>query len=96
MSELTPRIVERDGRVVRIIAGDVEVLAEMELAGKELILSRLSIDGVGAGSLGLKGLRALGRTFAQSMGATRLRVRGTNRTTGANPGKIPRDVIIEV
>ena len=92
----TPRIVERDGRVVRILAGDVEVLAEMDWAGDELILSRLSIDGAGPGSLGIRQLRVLGRAFARDMGAARLRVRGTTRTTGSKPGKIPRDVVIVV
>jgi hypothetical protein len=41
------QIVERDGDVVRIVGGSVEVIARMKLEGNELILDRLSIDGAG-------------------------------------------------
>ena len=91
-----PQIVERDGDVVRIVAGPVEVLAALVRVGDELVLDRLSIDGAGPGSLGLKRIRDLARRFARSQGASRVRIRGTARTTGASPGKLPRDIVIEV
>jgi hypothetical protein len=91
-----PTIVERDGDVVRIVAGDVEVLAVMVRTADELLLDRLSIDGPGPGSLGLRELHQLARAFAATQGVSQLRIRGTSWTTGANPGKTPREVVIRV
>jgi hypothetical protein len=91
-----PRIVERDGNIVRIVAGDIEVIAEMLRIGEELVLDRMSIDGSGPGTIGLSKLRELGREFAISQGAHVLRIRGTTRTTGASPGKVPREIVIRV
>jgi hypothetical protein len=91
-----PQIVERDGNVVRIVAGDVEVIAEMFRSEDEILFDRLSIDGLGPGTVGTARLRQLARTFAKSQGVRQLRVRGTTRTTGANPGKSPREVVIRV
>src|SRR5687768_3339473 len=90
MAEPQAHIAEQDGSVVRIVAGDVEVIAEMTREADELIFERLSIDGAGPQSLGFTRLKALAREFARSQGVSRIRVRGTTRTTGANPGKIPR------
>ena len=92
----SPRIAERDGDVVRIISGVVEVIATMSVSKDEIVLDRLSIDGGGSGSLGFRRLRELARIFAVNHGVRRIRIRGTVRTTGANPGKFPREIIIEV
>ena len=81
---------------MRIVAGEVEVIAEMTRTGDEIVFDRLSIDGAGPGSIGLKQLRELARRFARSQAASSVRVRGTTRTTGANPGKVPREVVIRV
>jgi hypothetical protein len=91
-----PRIVEQDGNIVRILAGDVEVSAEITRTTDELTLDRLSIDGAGPGTVGVARLRRLARQFARSQGVSRIRVRGTYRTTGAHPGKLPREIIISV
>ena len=91
-----PRIVERDGDVVRIVAGQIEVIAKLLRHGDDLILEGFSIDGAGPGSSGLGKLRQLGRQFGAQQGARRLIVRGTTRTTGASPGKQPREVVIVV
>ena len=94
--EAEPRIVEQDGDVVLIVAGEIEVMAEMRRIGDEIVLNRLSIDGVGPGTIGLRRLRELARCFAAAQGARRLRIRGTPRLTGANPGKLPREIVIDV
>jgi hypothetical protein len=91
-----PQIVEQDGNVVRIVSGDVEVIAEMTRIGDELVFDRLSIDGAGPGTVGLTSIRGLAREFAKTQGVTCIRVRGTTRTTGANPGKVPREIVIRV
>jgi len=44
-----PTTVERDGDVVRIIAGPIEVIARLIRSGDDLILEGLSIDGAGPG-----------------------------------------------
>jgi hypothetical protein len=91
-----PRIIERDGDVVRIVAGAIEVIARLTRSGDDLILEGFSIDGAGPGSVGMRRLRELARRFAADQGARRLIIRGTTRTTGASPGKRPREVIIVV
>jgi hypothetical protein len=96
MAEERLRIIERDGDVVRAIGGGVEVIAELHRIGDELVVERLSIDGAGPGTLGIAQLRKMARWFAQDQGAKRLRVRGTVRTTGASPGKLPREIVIDV
>ena len=67
------------------------MIAEMTRGPNEIVLDRLSIDGAGPGPLGFARLRELARQFALSQGVRLLRVRGTTRTTGANPGKLPRE-----
>jgi filamentous hemagglutinin len=96
MAASIPQIIEQDGNIVRIVAGDIEVIAEMVRGPDELVFDRLSIDGAGPGSVGLAQLRALARQFAVSQGVSKLRVRGTTRTTGANPGKVPREIVVRV
>jgi hypothetical protein len=91
-----PTIVERDGDVVRIVAGTIEVIARMRRSGDGLILEDFSIDGAGPRTAGLARLRELGKQFARQQGAGRLIIRGTTRTTGAAPGKRPREIVIVV
>ena len=90
------QIVERDGDVVRIVGAGPEVIARMLRSGGDLVLEGLSIDGAGRGSQGLKELRRLAREFGADQGAKRILIRGTPRTTGAKPGKIPREIVIDV
>ena len=94
------RIVDADGSVVERLAitpaGDVRVIAEMTREGDELVLKGLHVDGPGAGSLGLRGLRDLARVLGRQQGALRVKIYGGLRTTGANPGHTPRPVIIPV
>lgn len=89
-----PRIVERDGNIVRIVAGDVELIAEMIRQDDELIFRAASMDGPGPTTIGLAKLRQLARIFAVAQGVRRIRIQGTIRTTGARPGKLPREIII--
>lgn len=61
MTPNAPRIIEQDGDIVRIVAGDVEVIAQMIRGPDELLFDRLSIDGAGPGSVGLASLKELAR-----------------------------------
>ena len=69
MAHDDPRIVEQDGIVVRIVAGEVEVMAEMTRESDDLIFDRLSIDGPGPQALGLARLKELARRFAKTQGS---------------------------
>lgn len=88
------RIVATDGDVVELAAttanGEIRVITGMIKMGDTLVLSEFHIDGPGAGSLGVRGLRRLATEFATRQGARRVTIRGAARTTGANPGRTPR------
>jgi filamentous hemagglutinin len=94
------RIVETDGDVVELAAttpsGEIRVITDWKLAGRELILNRLHLDGPGAGSLGLQMLRDLAREFGRQCAVDRVIIHGGVRTTGANPGHVPRPIVILV
>lgn len=82
-----PEILERDGDVVRIVAGEIEAIAEMIRKGDEITLRRFSMDGGGPGTVGFKRLKALARRFAAKEGVRVIWIYGTIRTTGGESGK---------
>lgn len=90
------RIVETDGEIVELVAttenGEIRVITAMSKEGDALVLRGLHIDGPGAGAVGRLGLRALATELAKQQGASRVIVHGGRRTTGANPGHIPRPI----
>jgi hypothetical protein len=88
MSSNEPRIVEQDGNIVRIIAGPMEAIAAMHRVGDTLILDRA------AWMAPVPVQWAPLRSF--DWPAASLRIRGTIRTTGANPGKLPRQIVIHI
>jgi len=98
--EASIRIVEIDGDVVELAAtkvhGEVGVITGIRQEGQDLILSSLHMDGPGAGSVGVATLRNLARVLGRHYNASRVIVWGGVRTTGANPGRVPRPIIIEV
>ena len=94
------RIVERDGDVVRLVgrtsAGKIEAVASMSKEADVLRFTGLHIEGPGAGTIGLSGLRALGRDLGRSEGVRTVIIQGARRISGANAGRIPRQIIIRV
>ena len=94
------RIVETDGDVVELVAttacGDVRIITGLERDGDNLILRGMHVDGPGARSLGLQGLRDLAREFGRQHSARFVIIHGGVRTTGANPGHVPRPIVISV
>ena len=99
ISATTIRLVERDEDVVELLVvtpnGDVTVICEMEITGQSLVLGKLHIDGPGAGSLGLRELKNIIRLYGVQQGVRKVIVRGAMRTTGAHPGHVPREIIID-
>jgi hypothetical protein len=94
------RIVETDGVVVELAAttanGDIRVITEMTKQGDTLVLRGLHIDGPGAGSLGLRGLRNLAADLGRQQEAKQVTIYGGTRTTGANPGHVPRPITLQL
>ena len=68
------------------------MITEMTKEGDTLVLRGLHIDGPGAGSLGLRELRNLATDLGRQQGAKRVTIYGGTRTTGANPGHVPRPI----
>ncbi|HVA50374.1 MAG TPA: hypothetical protein VNH11_28730 [Pirellulales bacterium] len=92
-------IVERDGDVVEIVASGastVTAIAEMELTGDTLTLRGMHVDGAGRGSSSLGELREMVRELGRQQGAKEVVILGGMRTTGANPGKLPRPIKIRI
>ncbi|HLX64899.1 MAG TPA: hypothetical protein VKX17_26750 [Planctomycetota bacterium] len=100
MSRFTFEVIEEDQKVIDFRAARreiwVEIISEIERADNCIVLRNLHIDGAGAGTLGLKGIRDLMRDFCAAFGVKSLHVYGARRTTGANPGSIPAPIYCEV
>lgn len=94
------RIVETDGDVVELVAatsqGDLTAITGISMDGDSLVLSGLRVSGPGAGSLGIRELRTLMAELGRMYGARRVTILGGRRTTGANPGHVPRPITILV
>jgi RHS repeat-associated protein len=69
-----------------------EVLAEAYLEGSTLTLKRAHIQG----ELALRDIIEQAKLFGRENGLTKIIVEGAERTTGANPGHIPRPITINV
>jgi hypothetical protein len=96
MDEPALQIVEQDGDVVRVVGAGIEIIAQLYRSGDEIIVEGLSIDGAGPRTLGLARMRQLARRFLRDNDARRLRIRGTTRTKGSNPGRSPREIVIDI
>ena len=100
VAERTINLVEREGNVVEYALkgprGQMNVMTEMDRKGNTIILRGTHIEGAGPGSQGLRELREFARLFAREQGAMKIVIEGGMRTTGANPGHIPKDIIISV
>jgi len=94
------RIVETDGDVAQFLAktakGNVTVITGMVKEGDDLILRGMHIDGPGAGSLGPSAIRDMAKDLGRQQGVKRVIIHGGIRTTGANPGRVPRPITIIV
>jgi len=88
-------ILERDGNVIHAVfnvaKGKAEVIAEALKVGNTLVLKGAHISGQGTLREALEAAKAFGR----EQGVTRVVIEGGIRSTGANPGHIPRPIILE-
>jgi RHS repeat-associated protein len=96
----TIQVVQREGNLVEMVGtsakGEIRVLTEMTREGDALVLKGLHMEGPGAGSMGLRELREFARQLGKEQGVNRVIVQGAERTTGANPGRVPRSIEFKV
>lgn len=76
--------------------GEVTVYTNFTKTIDTLTLRNFDIEGPGAGALGPGRLRSFGRQLGKLEGVEKVVIKGGRRTTGANPGHFPRDVILRV
>ncbi len=70
--------------------GRVDVVARLEIRGRELWFLDAHIHGLRSGDLGRSGLNALGNALMESADVEAIVVEGGARTTGARPGHTPK------
>ena len=91
---------ERDADAIHRLAqgprGQIEVITSLMVEGETAVLRGLHIDGPGPGWLGVRELRELTRELGRQLGVRRVVIFGATRYTGANPGRVPRPIVIEV
>ncbi len=94
------RIVEESGGIATIVAegppGTIEAITGLIREANRLVLQGLHVEGPGAGSVGLAGLRQIARQLGRQEGMQQVVIYGGTRTTGARPGKIPKPIVIRV
>ncbi|MGS4987765.1 hypothetical protein ACVDG9_07370 [Roseibium sp. RP-7] len=96
-----PRVVAQDGDVFEYSmtgrnGSNITVITNQARDGNRLVLSDLHIDGAGAGTSSVRELRQFARDLGKQQGVDQVVIKGGTRTTGANPGHTPRDIIIRV
>jgi len=88
------KFIEREGNVVvasfKGANGEARVIAEMVRNGDTLILRGAHIEGSGT----LKEALSAAKTFGRELGFKQVIIEGGARTTGANPGHIPRAITL--
>jgi hypothetical protein len=67
----------------------IEVLADVEFAGRKAALRGLHVLGSGPNTLGPRALRELINGAKVQLDVDQLRIEGATRTSGAGPGRIP-------
>jgi hypothetical protein len=71
----------------------IEVLADVELAGRSAVLRGLHINGGGRNTLGQRAMRELINWTKAQLDVDELRIEGATRTSGAGPGRIPPPLV---
>lgn len=89
------RILEHEGNHIigafNAAGGEARFVTEMVRSGDDLILRGTHIEGGAT----LREAVGAARTFGREVGVKRVIIEGGRRTTGANPGRIPRPIILE-
>jgi hypothetical protein len=82
-----------DGTTVLVTLTDevqvIQILADVELAGRTAVFRGLHILGGGRNTLGPRALRELIDWAKVQLDVDQLRIEGATRTSGAGPGRVP-------
>jgi hypothetical protein len=86
--------------VIELVAkgknGYITIITDIIKQERTLILDRLHIEGPGKGRSSITELLSLAREFGKQNDADEVIIYGGERTTGAKPGKIPRQIKIKI
>jgi hypothetical protein len=69
--------------------GEIMVMGTLDVDGRCYQLHGAHLDGPGANRVGLAGLWAIVRAFAEQFDVDEIAIQGAARTTGARPGHVP-------
>jgi hypothetical protein len=85
---------ERSEIIVTIAApvGVLRVMADVSIVERTLRMNRTHAEGLKPGALGRAGLNAIGRKLLELADVDKIVIQGSTRTTGRNPGTIPRPI----
>lgn len=72
---------------LRTPLGIIQIMAEVEIEGRLLIMHGANIQGLEPNVAGVSNMRALGRYVLEKVDCDEARIESTSRTTGANPGR---------
>lgn len=61
-----------------------------------LTIKNFDIDGALTNKLGIRGIKDIVTDFGRQQGVNQVIIQGAKRTTGANPGKIPSQLIFKI
>ncbi|MGJ5177196.1 hypothetical protein ACQR16_00820 [Bradyrhizobium oligotrophicum] len=86
--------VDQDVMLVEIHTpvGTMSILGNVTLIARVLYVRRAHVDGLMPGSLGRRGLNAIGRKLLEEADADEILVEGGTRTTGRCKGRAPRTI----
>jgi hypothetical protein len=76
--------------------GTIEVITGLRIEGDTAYLDGLHVGGPGTGAWGIAELRRCARELGRELGVRRLVIHGGVRTSGANPGRVPRPIVLRL
>jgi hypothetical protein len=94
MFDVEIEIVDEDGAaieaVVRVADIELSVITNVRMDHNTLVLYDFHIEGAGANTLGMTMIRRIVSRVMEREDVEYIEIRGFRRTTGANPGRVPR------
>ena len=70
----------------------IALMANVSIVDRTLRMNRAHAEGLKPGALGRAGLNAIGRKLLELADVDEIVIQGSTRTTGRNPGTIPRPI----
>jgi hypothetical protein len=110
IEEGVARVAKTEGRVFTQTAKDGDVMFfstkigddAIEFAGNfskcngTLTIKNFDVDGALTNRLGIRGIKDIVADLGRQQGVNQVIIQGAQRTTGANPGKIPSQLIFKI